>query len=111
MIVIEEEAAELTRSGMQPRSTLGFLFTPAQQEALKKIQRSVAERQFSVSLLHGVTGSGKTAVYLAAMQEVLKAGRGAILLVPEIGLTPAVSLTCTVSSARSRDPALVALER
>jgi len=91
VIVIEEEAVELTRSGMQPRSTLGFLFTPAQQEALKKIQRSVAEKQFSVSLLHGVTGSGKTAVYLAAMREVLKSGRGAILLVPEIGLTPAVS--------------------
>jgi primosomal protein N' (replication factor Y) len=90
-VAIEEEAAELTRSGMQPRSTLGFLFTPAQQQALKKIQTSVAERQFSVSLLHGVTGSGKTAVYLAAMQEVLKADRGAILLVPEIGLTPAVS--------------------
>jgi primosomal protein N' (replication factor Y) len=91
LVAIAEEAAELTRSGMQPRSTLGFLFTPAQQDALKRIQRSVADRQFSVSLLHGVTGSGKTAVYLAAMQSVLNEGRGAILLVPEIGLTPAVS--------------------
>ena len=42
-------------------------------------------------LLHGVTGSGKTAVYLAAMKSVLDAGRSAILLVPEIGLTPAVA--------------------
>src|SRR6185369_10569885 len=46
IIAIEEEAAELTHSGMQPRSTLGFIFTPAQQQALKRIQTSVAERQF-----------------------------------------------------------------
>jgi superfamily II DNA/RNA helicase len=39
-------------------------------------------------LLHGVTGSGKTAVYLAAMQRALDRGEGSILLVPEIGLTP-----------------------
>ncbi len=42
-------------------------------------------------LVHGVTGSGKTAVYLAAMKRTLESGRGAILLVPEIGLTPAVA--------------------
>ena len=42
-------------------------------------------------LLFGVTGSGKTAVYLAAMQRALAAGRSALLLVPEIGLTPAMA--------------------
>ena len=47
--------------------------------------------KFAGMLLHGVTGSGKTAIYLAAMRAVLEAGRSAILLVPEIGLTPAVA--------------------
>ncbi|HZU21604.1 MAG TPA: primosomal protein N', partial [Terriglobales bacterium] len=47
--------------------------------------------RFSATLLHGVTGSGKTAVYLSAMREVMEAGRSAILLVPEIGLTPAMA--------------------
>jgi primosomal protein N' (replication factor Y) len=76
---------------MKPRSTLEFLFTPGQKAALERIRNAVEERKFQVSLLHGVTGSGKTAVYLAAMQSVLAAGRGAILLVPEIGLTPGVA--------------------
>src|SRR5262249_25852309 len=60
-----------------------------QQQALSAILDSVSHRQFAVNVLHGVTGSGKTAVYLCAMQAVLEAGRSAILLVPEIGLTPA----------------------
>jgi primosomal protein N' (replication factor Y) len=52
---------------------------------------SVEARRFQAVLLHGVTGSGKTAVYLAAMQKVLASGRGSLLLVPEIGLTPGVA--------------------
>lgn len=88
---IEEEAIEAAAPTMKARTTLEFLFTPSQQAALKHIHAAVASRQFSVTLLHGVTGSGKTAVYLSAMQSVLKDGRGAILLVPEIGLTPGVA--------------------
>ena len=90
-IEIVEEAAENAAPSMKPRTTLEFMLTPAQQQALLHINTAAASRQFSVTLLHGVTGSGKTAVYLSAMQALLKQGRGSILLVPEIGLTPGVA--------------------
>jgi len=90
-IEIVEEAAGFELSGARVRPALDFLFTEAQTAALRHIDNAAAARRFSVSLLHGVTGSGKTAVYLAAMQKVLAARRSAIMLVPEIGLTPAAA--------------------
>ena len=90
IVEISEEAAAFRMSGMKPRK-LEFLFTPAQKAALETIISSVDQRRFLPMLLHGVTGSGKTAVYLSAMQAVLAKGRSAILLVPEIGLTPAMA--------------------
>jgi primosomal protein N' (replication factor Y) (superfamily II helicase) len=91
-VEITEEPAELTLSGLRSRpSAFDFQFNATQQDALKNVQRAMAASTFSGILLHGVTGSGKTAVYLAAMKSVLHAGRSAILLVPEIGLTPAVA--------------------
>jgi primosomal protein N' (replication factor Y) len=93
LLQLMEEAAEFNLTGLKRRGPahLDFIFNPQQKSALESIQKSVAESKFSVSLLHGVTGSGKTAVYLAAMQAVLESGRSAILLVPEIGLTPAAA--------------------
>jgi primosomal protein N' (replication factor Y) len=73
------------------RSPFDFEFSSAQQNALEKIQAAVNTGRYAGILLHGVTGSGKTAVYLAAMRGVLDAGGSSILLVPEIGLTPAVA--------------------
>lgn len=93
LVELQEEAAEFAVTSMKKRgpSHLDFIFNPEQKAALASIQNSVNEKQFSVSLLHGVTGSGKTAVYLAAMQAVLESGRSALLMVPEIGLTPAAA--------------------
>ncbi len=92
MLEIVEEAAGFTVSGLKARPRLfDFQFNPAQQAALNSIQERVNAGKFAGMLLHGITGSGKTAVYLAAMREVLEAGCSAILLVPEIGLTPAVA--------------------
>jgi primosomal protein N' (replication factor Y) len=92
LVEILEEPAEFTVSRSKPRPSLfDFDLNLAQQSALKRIKDNVASRTFSGMLMHGVTGSGKTAVYLAGMRAVLEAGRSAILLVPEIGLTPAVA--------------------
>src|SRR5271167_181477 len=90
IVELHEEPAAFRVSGLKPRK-LEFLFTPAQKSALDAIIGAVDDRKFLPMLLHGVTGSGKTAVYLSAMQALLAKGRSAILLVPEIGLTPAVA--------------------
>jgi primosomal protein N' (replication factor Y) len=89
--MVEEPVEFAVASKTIRHSPLDFLFNSAQRDALGRIEESVRAGKFSGMLLHGVTGSGKTAVYLAAMRSVLEAGRSAILLVPEIGLTPAVA--------------------
>jgi primosomal protein N' (replication factor Y) (superfamily II helicase) len=92
LIELAEEPVEFTRPTLTSRGMAsGFEFNSAQQLALERIRSAVDARNFSGVLLHGVTGSGKTAVYLAAMKSVLESGHSAILLVPEIGLTPAVA--------------------
>jgi primosomal protein N' (replication factor Y) len=62
--------------------------TSEQANALKEITSKVKEGKYASFLLHGITGSGKTEVYLKAIEATLKTGRGAIVLVPEIALTP-----------------------
>jgi primosomal protein N' (replication factor Y) len=91
LIEIIEEPAGFAVSRSKPRPSFEFDFNSAQQGALNRLREAVDADKFSGILLHGVTGSGKTAVYLAGMRAVLDAGRSAILLVPEIGLTPAVA--------------------
>jgi primosomal protein N' (replication factor Y) len=62
--------------------------TSTQREAFGPLSQTLADNEHKVFLLHGVTGSGKTEVYLQAIQQCLDQGKEAIVLVPEISLTP-----------------------
>jgi primosomal protein N' (replication factor Y) len=68
-----------------------FVLTPEQASALTEIERTIADESYAAFLLHGVTGSGKTEIYIRAMSAALDLGKSAMMLVPEIALTPVFS--------------------
>jgi primosomal protein N' (replication factor Y) len=69
------------------------VLTAEQESALDRLRALAVQNSFQTALLHGVTGSGKTEIYLRLASEVRSAGRGVLVLVPEIALTPAVAQT------------------
>jgi primosomal protein N' (replication factor Y) len=71
-------------------SGVPFPMMPEQEAAIETISRAVLSSARRNFLLHGVTGSGKTEVYLRAASVALEMGRGVLILVPEIGLAPAL---------------------
>lgn len=87
LATLRYDAAAGDPAWARPRHTL----TEPQQQAFDRIRAALETRRFHAFLLHGVTGSGKTEVYLNAIEAALAMGRGALLLVPEIALTPAVA--------------------
>jgi primosomal protein N' (replication factor Y) len=68
-----------------------YTLTSAQAAVLESIKQQVDEETYGAFLLHGVTGSGKTEIYIRAMSAALARGRSAMMLVPEIALTPVFS--------------------
>jgi len=85
---LEEFEAEPNLPIREDQEKKRFTLTSEQANAVELIEEQINRNEFSCSLVHGVTGSGKTEVYFAAMRSVLDAGKRVLLLVPEIGLTP-----------------------
>ncbi|MBA7645635.1 Primosomal protein N' [subsurface metagenome] len=104
---IEVKREPISYQGIAPSYPLSL--TSAQESAFKSIKSSLlqvakAHSSPTIFLLHGVTGSGKTEVYLQALAEVVKLGKRGIVLVPEIALTPQ-----TIERFASRFPHKVAV--
>src|SRR5579871_1051207 len=87
LITLEPEPPSSLFANVPPLRTLN----PHQLEAYQQIEAALRDARFQAFLIEGVTGSGKTEVYLKAIDACLALGRSALLLVPEIGLTPAVA--------------------
>lgn len=88
IIELTEREAEDTSPQLDFTPAIPPTPMPEQDEAVKRISAAASGNTFGVFLLHGVTGSGKTEVYLRTIAGLAGSGKGAIVLVPEIALTP-----------------------
>ena len=86
--IVETKIQRNPLANKKIEKTSKLTFTEEQQEAYQKIEKSIDENKYEEFLLFGVTGSGKTEIYLQLIEKVLKQNKKAIMLVPEISLTP-----------------------
>jgi primosomal protein N' (replication factor Y) (superfamily II helicase) len=88
-IEVWEEEVSRDEAAAEDRIEAGrFDLTGHQSEAVRRIRERMESRAFHAILLHGVTGSGKTQVYIEALRHCLAMGKQALILIPEISLTP-----------------------
>ncbi len=102
--VVERRPDPSTQRALRPAPLEERILTPEQSEAETRVAVALGASEFAPMLLEGVTGSGKTEIYLRAVQKALEMGKTALLLVPEIGLTSTL-----VRAARERFGDLVSV--
>lgn len=104
MRLLKETAVKVSRDPLLAALPTKEEASPGLNACQRKAVDTIRERGSGTFLLHGVTGSGKTEVYLSLIQEAMSRGKGAIVLVPEISLTP-----LAVSRFSGRFPGTVAV--
>ena len=94
LVAISQRTVErdpFEQAALETRPRQPVVLTNEQSDALDNLQAWAEARGFTTAVLHGVTGSGKTEIYLRLASTVQRDGRGVLLLVPEIALTPSVA--------------------
>jgi primosomal protein N' (replication factor Y) (superfamily II helicase) len=91
LVSVIEKEVDRKYSEIYNEELVEFTLTEKQLKAIEEIKEEINQKRFKPFLLHGITGSGKTQVYIELIKEVLNQKKTALILVPEISLTPQIT--------------------